>query len=46
MKINELYITQKTQDPKTNQLEMSKKLGLYITQKTQDPKTNKYLLNT
>ena len=34
-----LYITQKTQDPKTNISEELNSLSLYITQKTQDPKT-------
>ena len=34
-----LYITQKTQDPKTIRIFIIAHSSLYITQKTQDPKT-------
>ena len=37
-----LYITQKTQDPKTSLFITPTYPWLYITQKTQDPKTYRY----
>ena len=37
-----MYITQKTQDPKTRTNKNKKRFKLYITQKTQDPKTYRH----
>ncbi len=39
MHMSQLYITQKTQDPKTMLTTLKMVNWLYITQKTQDPKT-------